>query len=133
TEPVPKVAELPTCQTTLAACAPPVKITCRPDVVVSVEPIWKMNTAFASPWASRVRSLEEISSDDVDVYRPGVRVWPPRFPASVIAPTVRPAASLYAAVRSSCACAAAGSPAWIVPLTVPGGKPEIGRASCRER
>src|SRR5947207_11749010 len=77
-----------------------------------------MNTAFASPWASRVRSPEEISSDDVDVYRPGVRVWPPRFPATVIAPTVRPAASLYAVVKSSWACAAVGSPRCVVPLTV---------------
>ena len=98
-------------------------MTWRSTVVVRVDAIWKMNTAFASPWASRVRSPEEISSDDVDTYRPGVRVWPPRFPASVIAPRVRPAASLYAAVKSSCAWAAAGSPAWIVPLTVPGGKP----------
>src|SRR6185369_3640226 len=82
-----------------------------------------MNTAFTSPCASSVRSPEEISRDEVDLYRPGVRVWPPRFPASVIAPAVRPAASLYAAVKSSCAWEAAGSPAWIVPLTVPGGNP----------
>src|SRR5881394_1278443 len=82
-----------------------------------------MNTAFSSPWPSRVRSPEEISSDVVDVYRPGVRVWPPRFPATVIAPLVRPAASLYAAVKSSCAWAAAASARCIVPLTVPGGNP----------
>ena len=67
TEPVPKVAELPTCQKTLAALAPPLKITCRPDVVTRVEAIWKMNTAFASPWASSVRSPEEISSEEVDL------------------------------------------------------------------
>src|SRR5437667_4382589 len=48
TEPVPKVAELPTCQKTLAALAPPLKITWRPTVVVRVDAIWKMNTAFAS-------------------------------------------------------------------------------------
>src|ERR1044072_39564 len=36
---------------------------------------------------------------------------------------VRPAASLYAVVRSSCAWAAAASAAWVVPLTVPGGNP----------
>src|SRR5437660_12932642 len=82
-----------------------------------------MKTALASPWASSVRSPEEISSEEVDLYRPGVRVCPPRFPATVIAPTVRPAASLYAVVKASCAWAAAGSPAWIVPLTVPGGNP----------
>src|SRR5688572_1482653 len=67
TEPVPRVAELPTCQKTLAALAPPLRITWRPTVVVRVEPIWKMNTAFASPWASRVRSPEEIASEDVDL------------------------------------------------------------------
>src|SRR5688572_19985128 len=67
TEPVPIVAELPTCQKTLAALAPPLRITWRPDVVTRVEPIWKMNTAFASPWASSVRSPEEISSEDVDL------------------------------------------------------------------
>ena len=49
TEPVPRVAELPTCHTTLDALAPPLKTTWRPTVVVRVEPIWKMKTAFASP------------------------------------------------------------------------------------
>ena len=49
TEVVPSVAELPTCQKTLAACAPPLRITWRPDVVVNVDPIWKMKTALASP------------------------------------------------------------------------------------
>src|SRR5436190_388324 len=39
TEPVPKVAELPTCQKTLAALAPPLKITWRAEVVVSVDAI----------------------------------------------------------------------------------------------
>src|SRR5438105_10633063 len=123
TEPVPRVAELPTCQKTLAALAPPLKITWRPTVVVRVDAIWKMNTALASPWASSVRSPEEISSEEVDLYRPGVRVRPPRLPAIVIAPTVRPAALLYAVVKASCAWAAAGSPAWIAPLTIPGGNP----------
>src|ERR1041385_5640373 len=36
---------------------------------------------------------------------------------------VRPAASLYAGVGSSCAWAAAASAAWTVPLTIPGGNP----------
>src|SRR6266513_3368900 len=39
TEPVPKVAELPTCQKTLAALAPPLRITWRAEVVVSVDAI----------------------------------------------------------------------------------------------
>src|SRR2546421_12888875 len=123
TEPVPSVAELPTCQKTLAALAPPLRITWRAEVGVRVDATWKMNTAFASPWASSVRSPEEISSEEVDVYRPGVRVCPPRLPAIVIAPTVRPAALLYAVVKASCAWAAAGSPAWIAPLTIPGRNP----------
>src|SRR5207249_9043036 len=50
------------------------------------------------------------------------RVRPPIFPASVIAP-VREPASLYAAVKSACAWAAAASATCNVPLTVPGGNP----------
>src|SRR2546426_5964367 len=123
TEVVPRVAELPTCQKTLAAWALPLRMTWRPDVVVRVDAIWKMKTALASPWASSVRSPDDISSEDVDLDRPGVRVGPPGFPASVIAPTVRPAASLYAVVKSSCAWAAAESATCLVPLTVPGGNP----------
>ena len=67
TEVVPRVAELPTCQNTLNAWAPPLKMTCRPEVTVSVDAIWKMKTAFASPRASRVRSPDDISSEDVDL------------------------------------------------------------------
>src|SRR5205814_5308723 len=37
TELPPSVAELPTCQKTLQARAPPVRITCRPTVVMKVE------------------------------------------------------------------------------------------------
>src|ERR1041385_4728679 len=102
----------------LAALAPPLRITWRLEVVVSVDAIWKMKTALAAPWPSSVRSPEEISNDDVDLYRPGVRVSPPRFPATEIAPTVRPAASLYAVVKSPWAWAADGSPAWITPVTL---------------
>src|SRR5688572_33323589 len=36
---------------------------------------------------------------------------------------VRPAASLYAVVKASCAWAAAALAAWIVPFTIPGGNP----------
>src|SRR6202050_437291 len=51
---VPRVAELETCQKTFLACAPPARITCVLPMVVSVDPTWKMKTAFALPWASRV-------------------------------------------------------------------------------
>jgi hypothetical protein len=37
TEVVPKLAELPTCQKILDADAPPLRITLRPDVTVSVD------------------------------------------------------------------------------------------------
>ena len=50
---VPRVAELPTCQITFLAWARPMRLTL-PAAVVSVEPIWKMNTAFGSPLPSRV-------------------------------------------------------------------------------
>src|ERR1700730_14630926 len=46
-EPVPRVAELPTCQNTSWDEAPPVKMTLLfpgPAAVVSVETIWKMYT-----------------------------------------------------------------------------------------
>jgi hypothetical protein len=67
TEVVPIVAELPTCQKTLDALAPPDRMTCRPDVVVSVDATWKTQTAFGSPRASRVRSPEDIARLDVDL------------------------------------------------------------------
>ena len=53
-EAVPSVAELPTCQKTLQAWAPLTRFTLLADAVVSVEPAWKMKTAFALPWASSV-------------------------------------------------------------------------------
>src|SRR5438309_10185664 len=63
----PKVAELPTCQKTWQAVAPPLRITLRATVVMNVDGIWKMKTALGSPCASRVRSPDVISSEDVDV------------------------------------------------------------------
>src|ERR1022692_3300379 len=117
------VAELPTCQKMFAEFAPPARITLRPDVVVRVEAIWKIQTAFALPPPSSVRSPDDIANDEVDLYRPGARVMPPIFPATVIGATVRPAASLYAVVKSVWAWAATEPPGYIVPLTVTGGVP----------
>ena len=51
TEPVPKVAELLTCHTTLAAFAPPLKSTWRPTVVVRVE----ANDFFDLPHRGRIK------------------------------------------------------------------------------
>jgi hypothetical protein len=42
-EPVPRVAELPTCQKTLAGWAPLIRATVLPVAVVSAVPIWKIN------------------------------------------------------------------------------------------
>jgi len=44
----PSVAELPTCQKTLQACAPFTRITPLLAAVPSVVTIWKMKTAFGS-------------------------------------------------------------------------------------
>jgi hypothetical protein len=65
-DPVPSVAELPTCQNMLQDWAPLMRFTLLPDAVVSVEPIWKMKTALGSPWASSVR-IPVIPSEDVDL------------------------------------------------------------------
>ena len=58
-----RVAELPTCQKTLQAWAPLARTTELPVSVISVDPAWKMKTAFGSPRASRV-SEPPTSSDD---------------------------------------------------------------------
>ena len=51
---VPRVAELPTCQKTWHAWAPPTSATVLLLAVISVEPAWKTKTASGSPPASRV-------------------------------------------------------------------------------
>jgi hypothetical protein len=62
-DPVPRVAELPTCQKTLQAWAPLLRITVLAESVRSIDPTWKMKTAFGSFCASRV-SAPLTSSDD---------------------------------------------------------------------
>ena len=51
---VPSVAELPTCQKTLAGAALLIRDTALPLAVVSVLPIWKINSALALPRALSV-------------------------------------------------------------------------------
>src|SRR5688572_19817445 len=80
TEVVPNVAEVPTCQKMLAADAPPLRKTLRPDVVVNEDAICMINTALEFPFASNVKSPDDIAKDEVDLYRPGVSVSPPIFP-----------------------------------------------------
>jgi hypothetical protein len=69
---VPRVAEEPTCQKTFWAWAPLSRTTCELDAVVSVDPIWKMNTAFASFCASRAK-VPVNWAVLVNLYTPGVR------------------------------------------------------------
>src|SRR4029077_1942445 len=94
----PSVAEVPTCQKTLPALAPPARITCELVAVVSVDPIWKMKTALGLPCASSVTLLPgpapDIKTDVELVYRPGANVRPPKFPGRVCEFTERPTASL---------------------------------------
>ena len=124
---VPSVAELPTCQKTLQARAPFVRTTELAESVVSVDGAWKIQTAFGSPCAFRV-SAPETSSDEEALYTPGTSGALPMpaepMEAGTLAVGLRPAASLYAVVRSACACAATALAACTVPLiTVPGGNP----------
>jgi len=53
--PVPRVALEPILQNTLHGDAPFIRSTIAPVAVVSVDTIWKMNIALASPPASSVR------------------------------------------------------------------------------
>src|ERR1700733_15058262 len=76
--PVPSVAEEPTCQKTLQACAPPVRSTRGFEPVISVEPIWKMKTALGLPSASSVTVPDESSSELLAVRTPGRNTWPER-------------------------------------------------------
>src|SRR6185369_11338016 len=61
-------------------------------------------------------------------YTPGVSTRPPRRPPAIGAPQTRVAASVYAAVRSDCACCAAGVAECRKPepgAMLPGGNPVI--------
>lgn len=123
-DPVPSVAELPTCQKTLHAWAPPMRVTVLAEAVTRVLAVLKMKTALGSPCASRVRLPVIAKVPEAEAYTPGA-TGVPMVPRSVgrTASTGRAAASVYAAVRSVWAWAAVASAAWMVPLTTPGGKP----------
>ena len=81
---VPRVAELPTCQNTLQAWAPLVRMTLLAESVTSVEGTWKMKTAFGSPPASRVSDPPTSSEEDA-LYTPGASVWPAPMKAGTLA------------------------------------------------
>ena len=130
---VPRVAELPTCQNTLQAWAPSVRMTLLAESVTSLEGTWKMKTAFGSPPASRVSDPPTSSEEDA-LYTPGASVWPAPMKAGTLAVRARPAASLYAVVRSDLACAATASALCMVPLmTRPGGNPVTAAAGLTPR
>ena len=128
--PVLSVAELPTCQKTLQAWAPLVRTTELPaGSVRSVEGAWKIQTASGLPPAFRV-SAPETSSDDEALYTPGTScaLSMPAEPMvlGTLAVGLRPAAALYAMVKSAWAPSATvpGPVAvYTVPVTAPGGNP----------
>jgi hypothetical protein len=62
---VPRVADEPTCQNTLHACAPPVRTTELPEPVMSVLPAWKMNTEAESPLRVSGRPFSAIELEAV--------------------------------------------------------------------
>jgi hypothetical protein len=120
-----RVAELPTCQNTLHADAPPVRLTVLLVPAVRVDPVWKMKTALGSPSAFRVRvPVRPSAPSELVSYTPGARVSPVRSaPSWVGGPS--PAAWVYAVVRSFWAPSATLSAAYVVDggSTMPGGKP----------
>ena len=86
---VPIVAELPTFLNTLHGEAPLMNTTLLFDAVISVESIWKMNTACGLPWAFSVNC--PVSCAAPIRYTPGIRVVPPSSAARLVN-GVRPAA-----------------------------------------
>ncbi len=76
-EPVPRVAELPTCQKTLHELAPLMSCTVLVDAVMRVLGAWKTQTELGSFWASSVR-VPVRSIELAELYTPGARVNPPR-------------------------------------------------------
>ena len=62
-EPVPSVAELPTCQKTLHGWAPLIRETELFDAVVSVEFVWKMKIDPGSPFPSSVKVPDSSNAD----------------------------------------------------------------------
>ena len=64
-EETPRVQSLPTCQKTLEAWAPLIRMTWLLVDVVMAVPTWKIKTAVGSPWASRVRVVDIPSALDI--------------------------------------------------------------------
>src|ERR1700694_1905105 len=93
-----------------------------PAAVISVDTIWKIQTAFGLPPPSRVR-FPVIPSEGwalVVFQTPAGRVCPP-ISAVRTAPPAAPAAALYAVVKSTWAVAATESFEWNMPVIDAGG------------
>ena len=92
TEPVPSVAELPTCQKTLHSWAPLISVTVLLEPVISVESVWKMKTEVGSPAPSSTSGPGQAQRG---LARPGVdaaRRMRLARSAVVVASSGRPAA-----------------------------------------
>src|SRR5579883_269727 len=82
-----------------------------------------MKTALGSPCAFKTR-FPVTASDEVDLYTPEVSVSPV-MSDGLVASGARPAASLYAVVRSDCAWPATASVSWMLPFNVIDWEPVI--------
>ena len=92
-EPVPSVAELPTCQKTLHSWAPLMTLTVLFEAVMSDESVWKMKTELGSPAPSSTNGPDSASAPLFGpAYTPPIRFWLVRS-AGVVASIDRPAAS----------------------------------------
>jgi hypothetical protein len=101
--------------------------------VVSVDPIWKSQTASGLFWPSSVRAGPVSPAEMSVLYVPATSVCPPKS-STMSNCEGCPAASLYAVSRSAFAPCATSSFAWMVPFcTTPGGKPVISEPGATPR
>ncbi len=107
--PVPRVAELPTCQNTLQPEPLLIMTTDELLAVVSVLPIWKTKSALGLPRALRVSVPVRLSRrrETIDARRE--RQSAQILTSQVEIGTGRPASALYAVVTSTWACCATAS------------------------
>ena len=115
--PVPRVAELPTCQNTLHGLAPLISETLLFEPVMRVDPAWKMKTAAELPCASSVRGRDPVSPSVSPLYRPAYRVVPPSSTGTNSGPDLL-AASVYATCRAAFAFNARSFLSSITPLVI---------------
>jgi hypothetical protein len=74
-----RVADVPTAQNTLLAFPNPlVKNILVPLATFNEDPIWNIQTASTSPWASKNNWPAESAAKSSNLYTPGKRVRPPR-------------------------------------------------------